>query len=410
MLPWHRRLLSHRIAWRGSGSRHPDREMLGRSFPRIALPLVIAVGAHACNIYTEELFGQPSPPESQSGGTGAGGAAETGGTTGGNWTTGGVATGGMPSGSAGVAPTGGAANGGEPATGGIADSGGTGGSSLTGGTSGSGGLSAGGASGEGGVLASGGAPTGGNDPGGAGGVATGGAATGGAPTGGAPTGGAPTGGAPTGGMGTGGLPPGITAIDMLDVENHTIELSDGAGEWYVFHDGSTDGVVAPDTPRTTDDLVPVPLPSPRDESLLGVHVVANDLFTSWGAGLGFNLNSPDGTARLKYDVSPYTGIVFWGRSGSGSVTVRLKVITADIAPDTESGGECATNCNDAFGTPIALTTEWQQYPIAFADLAQQGWGTVPPGGFDPTGVLAVQLHADAGVAFDIWLDDVCFYE
>jgi hypothetical protein len=160
----------------------------------------------------------------------------------------------------------------------------------------------------------------------------------------------------------------------------------------------------------TAAVVPETLPAPRDGSLLGVHVVANDLFTNWGAGVGFNLNSPDTSTRLKYDVSPYTGIVFWARAGTGTATLRVKLVTADIAPDTESGGECTADCNDAFGYGIDMTTTWQEYSIAFADLTQQGWGYTPPGGFDSTGVLTVQLHADAGAAFDIWLDDVRFYE
>jgi hypothetical protein len=48
--------------------------------------------------------------------------------------------------------------------------------------------------------------------------------------------------------------------------------------------------------------------------------------------------------------------------------------------------------------------------VPFSGLTQQGWGYPRPAGFDPTAVLAVQLHVDAGVAFDLWLDDVRFYE
>jgi hypothetical protein len=197
---------------------------------------------------------------------------------------------------------------------------------------------------------------------------------------------------------------------MLDVENNSIELQDGQGLWYTFHDGSADGVITPDTPRTTEEVIPVTLPVPRAGNVLGVHVVADDGFAQWGGGVGFNLNSPDPDIRLPYDVSPYTGIVFWGRAGSGSVPLRVKLVTADIAPTTDPGGECTADCNDAFGYAITLTTGWEEFEVPFSALEQQGWGAVPPGGFDPTGVLTVQLHVDASTAFDIWLDDVRFYE
>ncbi len=207
------------------------------------------------------------------------------------------------------------------------------------------------------------------------------------------------------------MPAGITVIDLLDEVNDAIELSNGEGQWYVFHDGSADGVITPDTPRdTTAKAVPVSLPAARDGSLLGVHVVANDGFAAWGAGVGFNLNSPDPSTRLTYDVSPYTGLVLWARAGTSTVSLRLKLVTADIAPDTEPGGECAESCNDAFGTTLDLTETWQEYSVPFSGLTQQGWGAVPPNGFDPTAVLAIQLHVDASVPFDLWLDDVRFYE
>ncbi|HOU93550.1 MAG TPA: hypothetical protein PLU22_21005 [Polyangiaceae bacterium] len=61
----------------------------------------------------------------------------------------------------------------------------------------------------------------------------------------------------------------------------------------MFHHGSADGVITPDTTRAT---------AARDGSLLGVHVLADDGFTAWGAGVGFNLNSPDPSPRLPHDV------------------------------------------------------------------------------------------------------------
>ncbi|MBN2197190.1 MAG: CIA30 family protein [Polyangiaceae bacterium] len=407
---------------------------------------MLPAAVHACNVYTEDLLRGSDPANPERGGTG--GIAEAVGGTAGRGAAGGlggIGTGGTRDGSGGAVAVGGAStSGGSDGSGGESTGGGgtggqsgggesTGGSTTGGTTTGgaSGGTGTGGAGGEAAGNGSGGAPTGGDSPGGAttggaatGGVSAGGAAgadTGGAPTGGAPTGGVSTGGVSTGGVSTGGvstggvstggLPAGITAIDMLDEVNNAIELKDGEGLWYVFHDDSADGVISPDTPRDpTVELIPVALPTPRDGSLLGVHVVANDGFTTWGAGVGFNLNSPEPTTRLEYDVSSYTGIVLWARADTGTLTLRLKVVTADISSDTQPGGECTANCNDAFGHAIDLTSAWQEYSVPFSELTQQGWGYRPPNGFDPTGVLTVQLHVDPGVAFDVWLDDVRFYD
>ncbi|GEM_PF-1749400 len=432
---------------------------------QLALLLLLPGAVAACDVYTPELLRGSGRIPAESGGTGDGPEA-VGGTPGGGSSggLGGVGTGGAPDGSGGVVPSGGDPSGGasggmgsestgglgtggslastggatgETATGGIggssSDSGGlsTGGDSAGGDLGGGmeiGGGEAGGATGAAGTAPLAGAPSGGataGDPpdGGTAGspAPTGGALTGGAPSGGQgtggtgsggeATGGAPSGGVTSGGTGTGGLPAGITVIDLLDEANNAIELWNGGGLWYVFHDGSADGVITPDTPRdTTARVTPVALPAARDGSLLGVHVVANDGFVAWGAGVGFNLNSPDPSTRLPYDVSPYAGLVLWARVGTGTVTLRLKLVTADIAPDTEPGGECVEDCNDAFGAVLELTEAWQELSVPFSGLTQQGWGYAPPAGFDPTAVLAVQLHVDAGVAFDLWLDDVRFYE
>ena len=395
--------------------------MSRRSAARLLLlPGIVAV-TYACNVYTEDLL-HSEEAGAETGGESTGAMPASGGYTGGrssSGATGGLATGGMTSGDAGTDATGGNT----PADGGDTSEGGTpgsGGNTPTGGATGGGNV--GGASSGG--TESGGARTGGADNGG---VPTGGAAAGaGAPTGGAQTGGAdnggaggvasggvPTGGAATGGAPTGGsLPVGETEVDLLDVANNTIELSNGEGFWYVFHDDSAGATITPDTQNDSSlKLVPVALPAERDGNLLGVHVVADDGFTAWGAGVGFDLNSPNSTTRNPYDLTPYTGIIFWARSAAGSVDMRLRVVTADVTPDTSPGGECATNCDDVFGDYITLTTQWQEFTVEFAapPLEQQGWGYEPPA-FDPTGALAIQLQADAGIAFDIWLDDIRFYE
>ena len=360
--------------------------------------LFAAVGLiYGCNVYTEELLAGSEA----TGGEETGGTPSTGGTS-----TGGARSGGAPSGGA---PSGGAPSGGD-----------AGGSARTGGAP-SGGTSSGGTGGT--TSSTGGAAIGGSDDtggapvaGGAGGVVTGGAATsGGQDVGGTsgaapnPTGGAPaTGGASNGGDATGGAvtAPGYTVIDLVDTANNSIELADGEGYWYTIDDGG--GTISPDT-SGSEKLVATDLPEERDGSLLGIHVVADDGFDTWGSGLGFDLNSPSSSTKNKYDVSRYTNLVFWARAGTGSFDMRVNVLTAEIVADTNPGGECTTKCDDAYGVDISLDETWREYTIGLTapPLAQVGWGADP--GFDPSSVLSIQFQAGVGVAFDIWIDDVQFY-
>jgi hypothetical protein len=194
----------------------------------------------------------------------------------------------------------------------------------------------------------------------------------------------------------------------LDAPNNSIELADGDGYWYTFHDGG--GVISPDTQDGSDELIATDLPAERDGSLLGVHVVADDGFTDWGAGLGFDFDAPSPTVKNRYDVSRYTSLKFWARADAGTFDMRLNVLTADIVSSGNPGGECSSRCDDAYGVVITLTTTWKEYTIDLAapPLVQGGWGASIP--FDPTAALSIQWQAAVGVAFNIWIDDVRFYK
>ncbi len=349
-----------------------------------SIPWITVLGAAglvpSCNVYTEELLQGTDVKES---GTGGARNPETGGSP---------PTGGAPTG--GTRETGGSPGAGAPPTGGKAAGSGGGGSTSvpTGGAEASGGAATGGES-----LTTGGAPS----------------ETGGAPTGSAgdaPAGGAAAGGASDGGT-TGGaivVGPGYTVIDLVDAANNSIELADGEGYWYTLHD-DMGGTISPDTQDGSEELVATDLPEARGTSLLGMHVVADSGFDDWGAGLGFDLDSPNSNTKNKYDVSRYSSLVFWARSGNGTFDMRVNIQTAEVVDDGKPGGECAADCDDAYGVDITLEETWQEYtvPLTAPPLAQGGWGASPD--FEPRSVLSVQFQAKAGVAFDIWLDDVQFF-
>ncbi len=263
----------------------------------------------------------------------------------------------------------------------------------TGGTGGDGSASApkGGAHSSGGRDSSGGNhPTGGTPPGGGGGTAH------------------DHGGAGAGEAAAGGAPPWrYTVIDLAEAANNAIELVDGEGYWYTLHDGG--GTIVPDTQGGAEQLVATELPEARGTSLLGMHVVANNGFDSWGAGLGFDLNAPNSNTKNKYDASRYSGLVFWARSGDGTLNMRVKIVTAEVVEDSQPGGECSADCDDVYGVDITLGETWQEYSVALAapPLEQVGWGASTE--FNPESVISVQFQAGAGVAFDVWIDDIRFF-
>jgi hypothetical protein len=185
-------------------------------------------------------------------------------------------------------------------------------------------------------------------------------------------------------------------IDDLESGTGSIIATNGrVGAWYTYNDESPQGT---QTPLMGMTFAPA---GPGYMSALGAQTVGSG-FAVWGAGMGFDLNN-NGVTRLPYNVSAYSGIVFWAK---GNATVRVKLPTTTITPVAESG-TCTAQCSDAHGMAIALTGSWTQYSIAFSQLAQEGWGLAAS--FEGDKVLAIQFQVAANVGFDFWIDDIGFY-
>lgn len=128
--------------------------------------------------------------------------------------------------------------------------------------------------------------------------------------------------------------------------------------------------------------------------------VSGDIY----AGYGMNLREP----RMTFDASKYTGVTFFARRApDSSAKVRLKMLDAATDP---AGGICS-QCFNAFGTDFELTTEWEQYTVAFGEMQQEpGWGSPRPAGLDPTTLYAIQFQVSSpGAHYDFWVDDIAFY-
>ncbi|WP_434041815.1 MULTISPECIES: CIA30 family protein [Sorangium] len=206
--------------------------------------------------------------------------------------------------------------------------------------------------------------------------------------------------------GTGGGPQSLEMIDDMEDNDNAINAAGGrVGYWYTFNDGTEGATQQPppdpegtgETPFTMTELAPA-----RGQSTYAARSWGSG-FTTWGAGFGFDLNSPEG-AKAAYDASAYTGITLWAK-GTTSATVMI----SDPGTDPE-GGVCTDEC-DKWQKSLPLTAEWQQFTIPFADLKQGGWGT-PAGttAIDASKLYSIQFQVGIDDAeFDVYIDDLAFY-
>jgi len=178
--------------------------------------------------------------------------------------------------------------------------------------------------------------------------------------------------------------------DLEDGDLQIIETEGRQGSWFTFDD---------ETGEHSGALVESP---GRDGTGSALHISGSG-FTSWGGGVGLYLNELDDT-RSFYDASRYSGITFWAKVGEGSGS-DFFVMVPDRNTQPE-GGVCSS-CYDHFHAPLTLTSEWQQYTLAWGRLQQQGFGDAETS-VSPAQLYAIQFQWDEGQAFDLWLDDIAF--
>ncbi|WP_438022914.1 CIA30 family protein [Sorangium sp. So ce233] len=206
--------------------------------------------------------------------------------------------------------------------------------------------------------------------------------------------------------GTGGGPQTLEMIDDMEDNDNAINAAGGrVGYWYTFNDGTEGAKQEPppdpegtgETPFTMTALEPA-----RGQSTYAARSWGSG-FEEWGAGFGFDLNSPEGE-KASYDASAYTGITFWAKGTARGATVMISDPSTDPA-----GGLCTDKC-DKWAKSLALTEEWQQFTIPFADLKQGGWGTeATTTAIDASKLYSIQFQVGIAPEFDVYIDDLAFY-
>jgi endoglucanase len=125
---------------------------------------------------------------------------------------------------------------------------------------------------------------------------------------------------------------------------------------------------------------------------------------NWGAAVGLGFLA----SGAFYDASKYAGIGFRIKAGKPNFNVRVKLPDGASHPD---GGLCKTQCWNAFGKELILSTEWQDVTLTWSELTQQSdWGEPRPPSIDPKKLKNVEWAVYPGVEFDLTIDDVHFLE
>ncbi|MCX4246981.1 CIA30 family protein [Paraliomyxa miuraensis] len=186
--------------------------------------------------------------------------------------------------------------------------------------------------------------------------------------------------------------------DLEDGDAVIYEIGGRIGVWYAYDDGSA----GTSNPAAGDGFLPTA--GGPNGSNYSAHLVGSG-FSTWGAGMGFDLDNSGGATKHPFDASGYTGIAFQAR---GQGTIQFKAQTEAVVPTSE-GGTCNAggSCNDSHATQVVLTATWQQHVIPFASLAQAGWGQ--GAAWDPSSLMGLQWEAPSGSPFEIVIDDVGFY-
>lgn len=197
-------------------------------------------------------------------------------------------------------------------------------------------------------------------------------------------------------------------IDDLEDGNGALpEISTRNGSWWITVDPSG-GVIEPpaDAAPPAERIL-----GGRCESEYGMRITGSG-FSEWGAVLTAGFRYTTEVAAI--DASAYRGITFWARIGEEHTSpVRVQFQDTSSEPN---GGLCnaestgSDQCYDGWGTSLpTLSTEWQQFKIDFSTLSQRGFGYAGTE-IDTANLYGIDWNLDPNSTYDLWIDDVWFYE
>jgi hypothetical protein len=183
--------------------------------------------------------------------------------------------------------------------------------------------------------------------------------------------------------------------DMEDRDARICTANGWSGSWY------TVGLAAPtDSTTESNGFALAPLHGARAGSLYAARMNGSGV-DSWGALMGFHFNSVEATV---YDAKAMSGIHFWMKS---ETDVRVEFPTESTTHEEDEGpGTCTANCGDHFHFELKpMDNNWKEYWVPFKDLLQWEPGSAA---WKPSKIIGIQFVAQG--EFDVWVDDLRFYE
>jgi hypothetical protein len=187
----------------------------------------------------------------------------------------------------------------------------------------------------------------------------------------------------------------IDDMDQTPPTGSIYSKSGRVGAWYTYNDETAGGQQSPEMGATF-------LPDAGGRNGTNSAHTAGSGFTNWGAGMGFDLNN-NGTTKLPWDASMFTGFAFWAKG----TAFRVKVLVPATVPTAEGGSCSAGTCGDNHGKAIEAATDWHQVVVPFSSLTQEGWGATAA--FTANQVIGIQFQTAKSTTFDVWIDDIGFY-
>jgi hypothetical protein len=149
-------------------------------------------------------------------------------------------------------------------------------------------------------------------------------------------------------------------------------------------------------------------------STSALHVADLGYYTLWGTVVYGDFQS----AHKAVDMSKFKGISLWTRS-AGASGFTIKIGLSDYGSfdqvmdypqlcdinDTTVGGK---GCYDDYSSKIYADGQWRRWDLPFSSMATGGWGLVHP--FDETKIYRIKISMLPSTAYDLWFDDIAFYE
>jgi hypothetical protein len=190
--------------------------------------------------------------------------------------------------------------------------------------------------------------------------------------------------------------------DMEDGDGSICPTNGRTGGWYDFGDGTPTGEL---TQRSDVNgrFAPTRIEDGSRGASRYAARFAGSGFTYWGAIMGFDLLFPP----KAYDASGLGGITFWMKS---NVPVSVDFPTSDTT-QIKDGGDCVDavtpdRCDHHFSFQItAPVLGWFAYQIPFNALSGGGSAI-----WNPSHLFGVHFRVPPGMAFEVWIDDVAFYQ